>query len=342
MSNGQLVAQSLYWSFSTNAGNASVAVGPDGSVVTAYGVAGLSPDLYAAYGQITPGSSTPSFKRYGIDGDFDTGESPLGVAIDSNGLTVSVHETDLVTSTQLWLNIGSALGGQGNLSGAAPHSTTMVGQNPSIISIGPGQFIVASKIPGAHIPPAYLGLWQLQISVSDGKALVLISPVNIDTSNLSLLPLQSGLPCWAPRPAYNNGVLAITSTGAQIASTSGLLGNYDASTATWTPTTGFQIPSDAGGVFPEMSVSLGPNASIYTASISDGNILIQAGAYSAEPGGAVNFTLNSNPVAGFNLPANYPVAIDIAYTQSCGLNGLVMAVLSYSQDIDLFFVPSPF
>ncbi|WP_146208810.1 hypothetical protein [Azospirillum sp. TSO22-1] len=253
-----------------SAANQSIAVGADGTIVVAaqgYGVTNYS--LSAAYGILTaPGN----FKLYGVDQDFDTGDYP-SIAIDPNGMAVSVHETNAIGNSTIMVNIGTAIGGQGNLTQYSPRSTDMAGSNPSITAIGPGQFVVSALAKGEELWP--LRLWL--VTVNGGT--VSTSPITFETS-AGPWNLFSGPPCHQyPQLAYRDGMLAIS--GGMTSNLSWSMGSL--SGATYTQQFGWSIPSNNNTSLGS-AVALGPNNTVYAACLQNqsagtNSIMYWAGTY---------------------------------------------------------------
>lgn len=352
---------SLQWGFGQNASNASVAVGGDGTIVSTFvSDSNVSWAISGAFGQAVQNDGNQSFNFVGTDSDFDSGDAPAMVAIDPYGLAVSIHEAD-GTSTDLWINIGTATSGAGNFSVAAPYNLGVSGYQPAILAIEQGQFLVSALVNLDNLESANnLLLWFVTIKVSGSNAEVIVNPVttmitsaaNGGAADDPPVAVTLNSPTGAmPKLAYYNGQLAVISVTWGDAEmlvypygVSGAFG-YDAQTSTYTYTVQSQISSvlgqpGVGAPQPTLSAAFDPDGNLYLAGV----YLV-----SSEYGNSttVSFLVCTSTVfyqenlfgSEFDLPGYYAVALDIAFINANGYYGIIMAVLSYCNCVDLFYFP---
>jgi hypothetical protein len=294
-------ASNLYWSFGVNASEASVAVGEDGTVVSTFvSDKTLSWAISAAFGITTNSQSQLGFNFVGTDSNFDTGDAPSAVAIDPNGVAVSIHESN-GASADIWMDVGSAIGGQGgfqsNWTGDLNTAyeinnqfASVTGQCPSIIAIGPRSFLLAalgSDLSPSGISAGQLQLWSLTgLTTSNEGVSFAIQPVSLQVSSVANGGPENGSPTsvslvtnnnTVPRLAYSNGVLAIAGVKAggnpEYGSNAwGVLGTYSASDNTFTVQ--LYLPNQYGdgvGYEPGVSVALDGNNNLYMAGVWNNN-----------------------------------------------------------------------
>jgi len=295
----------------SQAASQSVAVGADGTIVAAFqGYGATNYSLSAGYGIM---SGPNEFRFYGTDLDFDTGDVP-SVAIDPNGMAVSVHETNAVYSSTIMVNIGTARGGQGNLSEFKSVSTNMSGGYPSIVAIGAGQFVVSAIGPTDELSP--LRLWLVSVNGST----VMSSPITIVGN------WPSGGPSCSqyPQLAYYNGMLAVS--GGLTGSLCWNLGTL--SGTTFTPVCAWTMPGN-NSVDLGAAVALGPNNTIYSACLKavgmeEWDIEYWAGTYTLSSTGP-SATLQWTTQSSFGI--NNALGVSLASLSIGGFNTVVAAYL---------------
>ncbi len=339
-------AQNLAWSFGTGsnnngiyAENVSLAVGADESVLSTYvNNADFNWDIYGAYGLLSMSQDNPNFTVVGVDGDFDTGEYPATVAIDPNGLAVSIHETNAAVGRAIWIDVGNATNGTGNLSGAPPYEFTLLsGANPAIIAVGPGAFLIAVRTePTGLFPP---GLYYAQISINNGQISTTFTEISIDDSDPTLSNFTP-IPASWPSISYSssNGILAYLDTSGNV-----YFGTLDLSSSAPTYTLKAVYKAATNPTKGCYAVVLHPTEETFYVITcfeeqngSPYNCYLSGVSYS----GWEFINLGWSGYVLTNYPDYWAQGVSMAYTQANGLDGLVIACLSSVNCIDLFFVPS--
>jgi hypothetical protein len=339
----------FFSNFGSHATEAAVAVGNDGTVVSTYVSTGaLDWDINAPVGQIVavnPGYGL-QFNFNGAQNDFNHGEAPSAVAIDPNGVGVSIHQTNDRDSQQLYANVGSASGGTIGFGGGIALGEQQ-GTCPSIAAIGPGQFLV-SCVQDTSPPSVYMftlsvsgeaGNW----SVQTGRAFIDCAAIASENGSQGLNLMAATPSNSCPRLSYCDGVLLVSNV-------------Y----MTTSPNMGYAIGTFAENTFVALAIlprlttvsgtpssplqagAIGPNNAICIAEISGSSpyytVACASGVYVT--GDSWSFQMGAtNPNLNWtNDETAYPCGVDIDFIDTLGLNGVVMTVRDASENLSLCYV----
>jgi hypothetical protein len=286
------------------------------------------------------------FKFSGAQNDFNHGEAPSAVAIDTNGVAVSIHQTNERDSQELYANVGLATGGEIGFGGGVALGG-LQGTCPSIAAIGPGQFLVSCLQEGS---PIWIYMFTLSVSGEAGNWSVQTGPAGINcaaiaTENGSQYNnLMAATPTNScPRLSYCDGVLLVSNV-------------Y----MTTSPNMGYAIGTFAENTFVAMAIlprlttvsgtpssplqagAIGPNNAICIAEIAGSSpyytVACASGVYVT--GESWSFQMGAtNPGLNWtNDDSAYPCGVDIDFTDAMGLNGVVMAVRDSGESLSLCYV----